>query len=108
MTPATHTAGRLIPCRSHEDHTGPLVMIEDEDDRKYYEARPFTKLVTTEGIVVATAHDLFEYAPGDAEHLAACWNACNGLTTEQVTRLGEFLNAHNADEVEQMLKESGA
>ncbi len=43
----------------------------------------------------------------DAARVLACLNALHGLTNEQVERLGRFLAAHNRDEVEVMLTESG-
>ncbi len=43
----------------------------------------------------------------DGDRLALCWNALHGLTNEQVERLGRLLAAHNHDELEIMLTESG-
>lgn len=100
------TRGMLIPFRSHEDHEGPYFEI-DADEREYYNSRPFTKLMTREGVTVATAHDLFEFRPGDAERLALCWNALEGMDDDTVRRLGEWLARYNADELRQMLDEEG-
>lgn len=81
-----HTPGRLIPLRSHEDHRGSFIPIDldDAEEVEYYQSRPFTKLVTEEGETVVTAHDLFEFRPGDAERLAACWNAFDGFTLDEI------------------------
>jgi hypothetical protein len=102
MTARTHTPGTLIPCRSHEDHTGPYWDIEEEE-RAHYDARPFVKLVTSDGVTVANAHDLFEFGPGDAERLALCWNALEPFDDATVAHLAGWLARYNADELNEMM-----
>ena len=100
------TRGTLKPLRSHEDFDGPYFEIEP-DEKVEYEARPFVRLATTTGQTVATAHDLFEFKPGDAERLCLCWNTLEGLDDELVTRIGKWLERYNGDELAEMLKDEG-
>ncbi len=103
---SARTRGVLVPLRAHEDTDGPYFDIEP-DEQADYDARPFVRLATTEGETVATAHDLFEFKPGDAERLVLCWNAMEHMDDATVTRLAAYLGKYNADELDQMLTESG-
>lgn len=99
------TRGTLRPLRAHEDFDGPYFEIEPEEKAEY-DARPYVRLATATA-TVATAHDLFEFKPGDAERLCLCWNTLEGFDNATVERLGRWLEQHNGDELDQMLTESG-
>ena len=106
MTPRTR--GTIMPCRSHEDHEGPYFDI-DEYEAESYAARPFVKLIRTEdGATVTTAHDLFEFKPGDAERLTLCWNTLEHLDDKTVNRLAAWLARYNADELNDMMDQEGS
>ncbi len=102
----THTAGTLAPYRSHEDQTGPYFDIDDEDAAEYA-ARPFTKLVTAEGVTVVNAHDLFTFNPGDAERICLVWNTLAHLDNDAVERLGKWVEQQNSDTLRDMLADEG-
>lgn len=91
-----HTQGPVKPYRSHEGIDGPYFDI-DEDERAEYEAHPFTSILAADGSTVVTAHDCFTFQPGDAEHICACWNACEGINPEAVPEMLEALEAIRAE-----------
>ena len=65
-----HTPGPWKPCREHEDFDGPYFEI-DEEDRSYYENRPFTTIMAAGNKSVSSAHDLFEFEEANARLIAA-------------------------------------
>lgn len=56
------------------------------------------EIISSNGHTVATFVD--EPSEADARRLVACWNACNGITTERLEDLGRPLMQHliGADE----------
>lgn len=87
------TPGEWKACRSHEEFTGLMFEI-DEEDRVYYESRPFTH-IRTETETVAAAHDLFEFERTDATFIALSHNLMPALL-EAVEKL-EYLNSLCSD-----------
>lgn len=62
-----------------------------------------------ENVLDAGGGEYQPYAkPEDAERLALCWNALEGLDGDTVRRLGAWLAKYNNDELRQMLDEEGA
>ena len=84
------TPGEWKACRSHEEFIGPMFEI-DEEDRVYYESRPFTH-IHTETETVAAAHDLFEFERTDATFIALAHNLM-----PQLLEAVDLLKEVNAD-----------
>lgn len=60
------------PCKSHEDFDGPYFEPDDP------ETLPYTSIQSKDGAVF-TAHDLFTFAPGVAEHVCRAVNVYPSL-----------------------------
>lgn len=87
MTPATHTAGEISVSNTagHERHGQ-------------------SALTDTRGRDVAIVYGV---EAGDAERLAACWNAMIGFDLATVERIGRSLQRHNGDEINSLLDDEG-